>query len=192
MFTRQELKQNLAGCLEIMIFMRQGIERFQSVSRVDAIKSFLIPVMLFPFVFMALVMTSKEGHTIPFIISVHFFRIVIGAMIYFTIVYFLSKQLDRQQHFYRFLVIVNWICLFDIIFISPILLYIFTGADVTSVEPYAVFITLLGYVYAAFIITHSFRVPWEMGGFVAIVGLAVDETMWDIVNFLDITAIHGT
>ena len=192
MFTRQEIKQNLAGCLEILIFMRKGIERFQNVSRTDAIKSFLIPLLLFPFVFTALVMTSKEGHSIPFIISVHFFRIVIGAMIYLTIVYFLSKQLERQEHFYRFLVIINWISLFDIIFVSPVMFYIFTGGEVTTIEPYAVFITLLGYVYLAFIITHSFRVPWEMGGFAAIVGLAVDETMWDIIHFLDITAIHGT
>ncbi len=192
MFTKQEIKQNLAGCLEVIIFMRKGIERFQSTSRKDAIKSFLIPLILSPLAFVALVMTTKEGHTIPFIISVHFFRILIGAGIYLTIVYFLSKQLERQEHFWRFLVITNWISLFDIIFVSPILFYIFTGGDVMDVEVYAVFMTLLGYVYLAFIITHTFRIPWEMGGFVAIVGLAVDETMWDFLHVFDLTMIHGT
>lgn len=194
MFTKQEIKQNIIGCLEIIIFMRTGVKRFQNVSRISAIKSFLIPVALLPLVFAVLVVTSKEGYSVPFIISVHFLRIVVGAMIYLSLVYFLSKQLERQEHFCRFLVISNWLSLFDIVLVSPILFYIFTGADVTAIESYAVFITLVGYVYMAFIITHIFRVPWEMGGFLAIVGLAVDETMWDVLFFLvgNITAIHGT
>lgn len=194
MFTKQEIKQNIIGCLEIIIFMRTGVKRFQNVSRISAIKSFVIPVALLPLVLAVLVVTSKEGYSVPFVVSVHLLRIVIGAIIYLSIVYFLSKQLERQEHFCKFLVISNWLSLFDIILVSPILFYIYTGADVTAVEPYAVFSTLLGYVYVAFVVTHTFRIPWEMGGFLAIVGLAVDETMWDTLFFLvgNITAIHGT
>mgnify|MGYP003630241666 FL=1 len=192
MFTKQEMKQNLAGSLEIMIFMRRGIERFKNVSRADAIKSFAIPVAFLPLVFTILILTSKEGHSIPFLLSVHFSRMVIGALIYLAIVYFLSKQLERQEHFYKFLVIINWTSFFDVILVSPIIFYVLTGGNPEDVEVFAVFMTLLGYVYLAFILTHTFRVPWEMGGFVAIIGLAVDQTMWDMIAFLDLTVIHGT
>ena len=194
MFTKQELKQNLIGCFEVALFLRSGVARFQDVSRTHAIKSFLIPIFFLPLIFTVLVITSAEGYSIPFIVSVHLVRIVIGTILGFLMVYFLSKQLDRQKHFYRYIFIVNWFSLLDIIMVAPVLFYIFTGSDVTNIEPYAVFITLLGYVYAAFIITNTFRVPWEMGGFVAIAGMAVDETMWDIIFFTcgNITAIHGT
>tara|TARA_R110001592_G_scaffold3525_24_gene20078 strand:+ start:5640 stop:6218 length:579 start_codon:yes stop_codon:yes gene_type:complete len=192
MFTKQEMKQNLAGSLEIMIFMRRGIERFKNVSRADAIKSFIIPVAFLPLVFTILILTSKEGHSIPFLLSVHFSRMVIGALIYLAIVYFLSKQLERQEHFCKFLVIINWTSFFDVILVSPIIFYVLTGGNPEDVEVFAVFMTLLGYVYLAFILTHTFRVPWEMGGFVAIIGLAVDQTMWDMIAFLDLTVIHGT
>lgn len=194
MFKRQEIKDNLVGCFEIILFMNRGVERFQHVLKVDAIKSFIIPVFLLPVVFAVLIMTSAEGYSLPFIITVHFARIVLAAIIYFFILYFLSKQLERQKHFCKFLVIGNWISLFDVVLVMPVLFYVFSGADVSGIEAYAVFITLVGYVYLAFIITHVFRIPWEFGGFAAIVGLAVDETTWDILSFMfgEMSVMHGT
>ncbi len=194
MFTRQEIKENLHGSFEIILFMRRGVERFQNVSKKDAIKSFIIPVLFLPLVFAVLVKTSADGYSIPFIISVHFVRIAVGVCVNLYILYFLTKQLNRQEHFCRFLVIANWISLFDIILVSPVLFFIFSGLDLSAIEPYAVFMTLVGYVYMAFIIKSSFRIPWELGGFAAIVGLAVDETLWDIIFFMfgDITLMHGT
>jgi len=50
----------------------------------------------------------------------------------------------------------------------------------TVLKNYAIFITMLGYVYCAFVLTHTFRIPWEMGGFIAIVGLAIDQNMLEI------------
>lgn len=194
MFARQEIKENLRGCFEIILFMRQGVERFQNVSKKDAIKSFIIPVFFLPLVFAVLIMTSAEGYSVPFLIGVHFARIAVGAIIYLSILYFLSKQLSRQEHFFRFIVIGNWVTVFDFVLVLPVLFYLSSGQDLSGIEPYAVFMTLVGYVYLAFIITNSFRIPWEFGGFAAIVGLAVDETMWDIISFMfgEMSVMHGT
>lgn len=194
MLKKQELKENLLGCFEIILLMRSGIDRFKCTSRENAIKSFIIPVIFLPLVLTVLVVTSAEGYSIPFILSVHLIRIVAGLTIGLSIIYFVSKQYERHEHFYKFLVIVNWFSLFDIILVSPVLFYIFSGADATEIEAYAVFITLLGYIYSAFIITHCFRMPWQMGGFVAIIGMAIDESMWDILFMTcgNITLINGT
>ncbi len=183
MFTKQEIKYNIIGCLEIILFMRSGIERFQSVSRASAIKSFIIPVMFLPLVLSVMVLTSSEGYSIPYIVMVHSARMVATTTLYLTIIYFLCKQLKRNQYFCRYLVISNWISLFDVILVSPILFYLFTGTDVSVFGVYATFITLLNKVYSAFIMTVTFRIPWELGGFFAIVGLAVGETMWDVLFF---------
>ncbi len=194
MFTKEEIKENLVGCFEVLLFMKSGIDRFKNIARKDAIKSFAVPVVMLPIVMAVQVMTSKEGYTIPYIITVHFIRMFASFGLYLGLVYYISKLLEKQQYFSNFVVVANWWNIIGLIMVLPIVFYVFQGFDVTGIENYAIFISVMGYVYMGFILTHTLRIPWEMGGFIAISGLAVDETIWDIIIYFfgDITLIDGT
>lgn len=182
LFTPEEWKKNLIGTAEVFLFMRQAIARFDN-TRNAAIKSFIFPVAILPFILLIAALQST-GFSFGLLLSVHLFRIVLSLALFFTAVYFLSKQYNRQEHFYRFMNITNWSNIPAFLLILPIFIGLFMGHSIHEMESYAVFITLVGYVYSAFILTHTFRFPWEFGGFVAIVGLAIDENMYDITSHI--------
>ena len=188
MFTKEEWKQNLIGCMEITLFMPVGVERFRS-SRSAAIKSFIIPVVLLP-VLIAVMVAMSAGFSVGVVVSLHLVRVIFAAALFFTVVYFLSKQFERQEHFLKFVIVANWLNIPGVLMTLPILGALIMGADITAFESYAVFITIVGYVYSAFILTYCFRFPWEMGGFIAIVGLAIDQNLLDVTVYIrDIIAV---
>ena len=182
MFAKKEWKQNLLGVFEICLFMPSGVERFQN-TRSAAIRSFVIPLALLPIAMFALV-TMSEGFSYSLIVSLHLLRMIFAFAVFFTVVYFLCRQFDRQYHFYRFLNVANWSNVAGAVLTLPISLYFLAGLEVETLESYAVFITILGYIYSAFILTNCFKIPWEMGGFIAIVGLAIDQNLFDLTIFL--------
>ena len=182
LFTKAEWKLNLIGCMEILLFMPVGVDRFNS-SRSAAVRSFLVPIALLP-ILLAVMVAMSEGFPLAILISLHMIRIILSAALFFVVVYFLSKQFERQEHFYKFVNVVNWSNIPGVLLTLPILVALLMGYDVTALESYAVFITIVGYVYSAFILTHCFRFPWEMGGFIAIVGLAIDQNLLDVTVYI--------
>lgn len=188
MFTKQEWKQNLLGCLEVFLFMPNSVERFSNMRR-DVIKSFIIPLALLPVV-MVVTVAMSAGFSVTILLSLHFIRMIVTIALFFSAVYFLSKQFERNQYFPRFLIVSNWSNIPGMILTLPILAALILGYDMAGLESYAIFITIVGYVYSAFIITHCFRLPWEMGGFIAIVGLAIDQNLLDLTVYVrDMIAI---
>ena len=188
MFTKKEWKYNLVGCMEIFLFMPAGVGRFKS-SRSAAIKSFVVPIALLP-ILLAVMAAMSAGFSLGILLSLHMVRIILAAVLFFAVVYFLSKQFERQEHFYKFLNVVNWSNIPGMFLTLPILGALVMGYDMTALESYAVFITIVGYVYLAFILTHCFRFPWEMGGFIAIVGLAIDQNLLDVTVYIrDLIAV---
>ncbi len=189
MFKKEEIKNNLMGCLEVFLFMKQGVGRF-SDSRVDALKSFLIPFALLP-VTLTIIMALPDESVGPFelILPLHIVRIILAIVLFLTAVYFLAKQLGREEHFYKFLNVSNWCNIPGLILVLPFVYGIVSDQDMAAFEAYAVFVTLVGYVYGAFVLTHCFRIPWEMGGFIAIIGLAIDENLFTVMHMIRDTAL---
>ncbi len=181
MFTAQELKQNLLGCFEIFLFMPKGLERFD-VTPEKAIKSFFIPLALLPFILIIIVGMSAE-FSLSLVISLNVLRMAFSVLLFLWAVFFLTKKFDRQAHFYKFLMISNWLSINSLLLVSPILIGLFMGTHSNSFEVYALFGELVGYVYSAFVITYCFRLPWEMGGFIAIVGMAINQNLFDLSNY---------
>ncbi len=184
MFTKQEWKQNLTGCMEIFLFMPVGIERF-SPHKKDAIKSLIIPLLLLPITLVAVLSLPEESEgPLSFLILLQVVRTVGAFSLFLLVVYYLAKQFGRQEHFFRYLNAGNWCNIPGVLLTMPLMYGIFMGHEMAGYESYAVFITLVGYVYSAFILTYSFRLPWEMGGFIAIVGLAINENLFDLTHFI--------
>ena len=182
MFTKDEWKKNLLGCMEVFLFMPVGVSRFDP-SRTAAIKSFIIPLLLMPIV-LAVFVTQSSGFSFSLLISLHLLRMALAVLLFFTAVYFLSKQYNRHQYFYQFMTVSNWSNIPSILMVMPIIVGLMMGYNMAVFESYAVFVTLAGYIYSAFIITYCFRYPWEFGGFVAIVGLAIDQNLLDLAEYI--------
>ena len=183
MIKSNELKSNLLGCFEIFLFMPKGIERFD-VTPAKAIKSFLIPLALLPFILMIVVGMTNDEFSPSVVVFLNVMRIALSVLFFLSAVYFFTKQFERQQHFYRFILISNWLNINAMIMVSPILIGMSMGVDSEVFEVYAVFGEIAGYVYSAFVITYCFRLPWELGGFIAIVGLAINENLFDLSNYI--------
>lgn len=177
MFTREELKQNLIGCFEIALFMPAGVERY-SPSKAAALRSFLVPALFIPLVAWVWILRS-DAEPASFIVAVHLTRMVLTMAIFLGVVYLFARQYERHEHFFRFVTASNWHEVIGVILVLPVLFALLMGADIEPWENYAVFIQLFGYVYVGFIATHVLRIPWELGGFLAVVSLAVGQQLLD-------------
>lgn len=175
MFTREELKQNLTAIMEIALFMPGGVERY-SPTKSAAIRSFIVPALFLPLVIWIWVVRA-ETEPVSVVVAVHFIRMLLSIVIFFGLIYLLSRQYERQEHFYRFVTASNWHELMGTMMAAPIILALFTGGSIEVWENYAIFVQILGYVYTGFIATHVFKLPWEMGGFIGVVSLAVMQNM---------------
>lgn len=185
-YTKTEIKNNLLGCLEIFLFMGKGIDRFGSTRR-DAIRSFILPVVLLPFVLAIMPVLSEAEGPVGLFVTLHAVRSIVTTVLIFSLVYFMSRQYDRQQHFFRFLTVSNWMNVPGLVLCTPIFFAFLPGVGVDPFRSYAIFLTVTGYVYAAFIIARTFRIPWEMGGFIAVLILAIDQNAFSLTLHLQET-----
>lgn len=183
MRTKKNWKDALLGSFEIFLFMRQGVERF-STSKEAAVKSFIWPAVLLPFVLFIYAFHST-GYSAPLLLSLHGARILISFSLFLYVLYMFSRHYGRAEHFYRAVTVQNWMNAPIFLFTIPIIVSLF--ANVSGTEDlfarkdntYATFVTLGSYVYLGFVLTHSLKIPWEMCGFLAIVGLAIDQELLD-------------
>lgn len=178
MFDRAELKQNLMAMLEVALFMPNGVERY-SPTKSAAMRSFIVPLLFMPLVVWIWIVRA-EAEPVSAIIAVQLVRMIVTIGVFFGLVYLLSRQYGRQEHFFRFITASNWHELLGAILVLPVIVSILIGADMQGWENYAVFVQIMGYVYTGFIATHVFRLPWEMGGFVGVLALAVGQNMLDL------------
>ncbi|MGB4056488.1 MAG: hypothetical protein WBK77_00180 [Alphaproteobacteria bacterium] len=192
MFSKKEILSNLLGCFEIMIFMPRGVERFSS-RREDAIKSFIWPAIFSPVALFAFSFHST-GFSLPLLMLLHGGRMLLETFLFLGVVYLFCRHCNRQENFYQVVTAGNWLEIPFFILVLPIVVsLVFSGSGlelgdgwttshyqiVGFFATYSVFITLAGYVYTAFILTHILRLPWELCGAVAIFGLGIDETLMD-------------
>ncbi len=189
MFLSKQVKQNLLGCFEIVLFMKAGFDRFSN-SRSDALKSFLIVLVILPLILGVRVIMSPEYS--PSLIVFLYTPITILALVGFLgLVFCFSKHYERTQYFYKYLNVVNWFNIAMLALTSPLLVAIALGAqESTQFESYAVFMIMVGYLYSGYILTHVFRVPWELGGFVAIFGMLIDQTLLEFADHIR-DALHA-
>ncbi len=189
MLTAIQVRRHLLGCFEILLFMRSGIDHFD-YTRKAALRSFLFPLATLPFVLYIMAFNGEQTAALTFYL-LHAVRIIITLALFFGIIYMLTKQLGRDDHFYRFVNAYNWLSLPFIFFFVPIALMLASGDySADDLNNAAVFVTLLGYVYTGFIATHCFRLPWELGAVIAIFGMFIDQTSFGMGDYLQ-TSILG-
>lgn len=53
-----------------------------------------------------------------------------------------------------------------------------------NVEGYAIFTAIAGYIVTGYVATHALRLPWQLGTFVAIISLAINDISLQISEFI--------
>lgn len=191
---KSEIKRHLLGCLETALLMRSGIERF-SPSRDAMIRSFAIPVLLLPLTILTVLsahphddLSASMGRVL---IAIYSLRIFVYLGLFLGIVYTMAKSMDRMESFYRFATANNWLAIPAAVLLLPLLALFLNGAySWSEVYPLMVFVTLYSYVYTGFMAMHTFRLPWEIGGFIAIIGMAIHQTSLDALKWAAVQTIY--
>ncbi|MCC6597273.1 MAG: hypothetical protein IT559_00590 [Alphaproteobacteria bacterium] len=186
---KEETRQNMLGCLEIALFMPRGAARFSS--SVEGLKkSFLLPVILLPLSIATVLaahpaagnLNDGSAQTLAIIYAV---RLFISLGLFLGLVYFMARKMDKMEEFYRFATANNWLVLPAAALMLPLSLSFMAGNySFSEIYPLMVFITLYSYACTAFMAAHALRIPMELACFVAIAGMAINQTSLDVLKFV--------
>ncbi len=186
-FKKGEIKRNLLGGLEVALFMPVARKRFGN-SYEEALRSFVIPILLFPLTLLAVYFYPHEGltndssHTIALLYSL---RLTATWALFLIPVYWIVKEVDRKQHFYQFVVAMNWLSVPATLVFLPVAWMLFSGGHtLQEMYPIIVFLTVYTYSFMAFMATYVLRIPWELAGFVTMISMCVNDSTLDILHWV--------
>ncbi len=191
---KSSIKHNLLGCLETALFMPGGAERF-CASRSSMLKSFLIPLLVLPLSLITVIAAHPDPELPPtaakILIAVYSLRTVIYLSAFLGFVYVMAKTMDRLESFYRFVTANNWLALPAAVLMIPLVLLFVTGAyGWSEIYPLMVLVTLYSYAYTAFMASYVLRIPMELACFIAIAGMAINQTSLDVMKWLAVNTLY--
>lgn len=186
-FSREEVRRNLLGALEVALFMPEARNRF-STSADEAIRSFMIPTLLLPatlllvYIFPRPELADDSANTIAFLYSL---RMVLSWVMFLGCIYWLVNNVNRREYFCQFVTATNWLTIPATLIYLPVALMIAGGAySWTELYPFTVCLTVYTYAFTAFMAAYILRVPWELAGFVAVISVMVDNYTSDLIAFV--------
>lgn len=186
-FSKAELKRNLLGGLEIALLMPAGAKRFGNTYD-EAIRSFIIPILLFPLTLAALFfypVIEASGASKNTIILLFSLRLAFSWVMFFGIIYWLMRHVDHLDNFYRFVVATNWLSIPATVVFIPVALMLLSGNFTwEQLYPFMMFLVFYTYAFTAFMAVHVLIIPWELAGFIAFVLMTVENSTMDIVKWV--------
>lgn len=170
------IKRHLLGCLEIPLFMKVGVMRFDN-TRNAAIVSFIIPLLiLFPTAELAQINPDFVGKSYWWLLGMFALLYAGGSFAFFGCSYACMAALERKQYFMSYINAFNWLNLTSLAINLPFFLLVYAGYY-TFEEMFNLFIFLIlfGMTYQAFLITYMLRINWMLGAAMAIMGMLIDD-----------------
>lgn len=187
MFTKEELKRNLLGCLEVALFMPIARQRFGS-SYDEAVRSFIIPILLFPLSLAAVYLFPQQAlpgaspNTIALLYSL---RMAVSWALFLSAVYMIVREIDRRDLFYKFIIATNWITLPATVIFVPVGWMLMSGTySWQELYPFMACLMLYSYAFTAFMVAQVLRVPWELAGFITFIGVCIDNNSFEIIHWI--------
>lgn len=188
--TRQGLTINAPlGAMECALFMKQGISRFNNDFG-SMLKSFLIPLAFLPLSFIGLYFSQGQRPELAGISYEYLAVLFLGKTFFTTLIglamiYGFAKYYDRLQYFYLTVSAGNWATILPTLFFIPVLYSLSMGwHSWEEIYPITIVFSIYGYALTGFILTYALKIPWEMAGFLAICGMAINETGFDVLYWL--------
>lgn len=172
------MKNYILGAFETFLFMPTAHEKF-SESKQSAIRSFLIPAIVLPFIVLVCVMNS-EGFSPLLLVGVHSVRLVVELSLSIGFLYAVTGILNARSGFWRYICMSNWFNLVLFLLISPVLFGIATGMDIGIFTNYLIFLSLYSVVMTAFMLTYTLKTNWQLASFMAITCLFISQTLLQV------------
>lgn len=192
---RHNFINHLLGTLEIALFMPGGAKRFgDSLSAMK--RSFLIPLMILPLTLITVLAAHPAGSaldnsTAQILMVIYSLRLFVYLGLFLAAVYLMAKGMDRLDGFRRFAIANNWLTIPAAILMLPLIVMFINGHySWSEIYPLMVVITLYSYAYTGFMAAHVLRLPWEMAGFIMVVGMAINQTSLDVLKWAAVNTVQ--
>jgi hypothetical protein len=186
-FTRGEISRNLLGGLETALFMPSARARFGNTPD-EALRSFVIPIALLPVTLLAVYLSPRPelaDHSANVIALLYVLRLFASWAMFLGSVYFLARNVDRNEYFCQFVIAANWLAVPATIIFLPVIAMLLTGVHVwEELYPFMVCLALYAYAFTAYMAAKVLRVPWELAAFVAVIALMSDNYSSEMVTYL--------
>lgn len=187
MFPEGEVRRNLLGCFETVLLMRQARTRFGTTAP-EAIRSFAIPVMISPlfllafFLFQVPETSEASRYTIALLYAL---RMVTVWGMFLGLVWWIAREIDREQHFFQFVIANNWLSIPATLLLLPVLYLMFKGTMTwEEAYPYMSMLMVYAYVFTAYMASWVLRIPLELGGFITFISYIVNTHTLDAFQWL--------
>ena len=186
MFTKEEIKRNLLGTLEIALFMPVARKRFGNTSD-EAIRSFIIPILLFPLTLLAVYLypaPAVAGYAPNTIALMYSLRLAATWFMFFGAVYWITREIDRKDHFYQFVIASNWLTIPATLLFVPIAWMLVSGAyTFENLYPFMLCLIFYSYAFTAFMASHVLRIPMELAMFIVFISCGINDSTKDILHW---------
>ena len=188
-FTVEELKRNALATLETALLMKQGPERFGTTLD-EMLRSFWIFALTIPFTLYAISLIHPTRNEIAdlsygFVASLFLVKMLIVAVLSILLSYGFARHYERMAYFCSCITAMNWTGLIGTVLFLPSIIMVTMGIYTwDQVYPYLIFLTMYSYVCTGFVFTYTMRIPWEMGGFLAVCILAINQTSIDLLYWI--------
>jgi len=171
-----DLRNHLRGCLEVPVFLAQGVERFSGTKQAF-LKSFLITLLLIPLTVPIAALNPDYANLSIFSIFVAVvYRTLIATAFLLGTIWMLCFYLDRKDRFYQFGTAYNWLGLSIYVLVLPFYVIVATGMFTwPEMMNLLIFIMLYSYVILGFMAKHVLKMNLFGALGVAILGMACDE-----------------
>lgn len=175
------------GTLEAGLFMEKSVRLFPDDKKAGLL-SFLVPLLL-PFFWvypLAVVPTQRMGDRGYFgLLSIHLPIEILVIAVFFPILWGVTKFLNKTEHFWRTVVMCNFIGIAEFALMVPLLAMVMLGIHSWD-EIYAMLIVVMFYQIAltGFVIAYSLNVPWQFAGGLAFMTMFIDQSVSKTVFFL--------
>ena len=179
----QEIKRNLLGGLEVALFMPVARKRF-GTTKDEAMRSFIVPILFMPLTVIALCFYSNAAlpqSSVHIVAALYSFRLVFMWGLFFSIVYWITKEVEKKEHFYQFVIATNWLTVPATAIFIPVAYMLITGMyQWSELYPFTMCLVMYSYAFTGFMAAYILRIPWELAGFIVFLGICVDNTSYEM------------
>lgn len=187
LFSRDEIRRNLHGCLDVALFMRSGPRRFGNTFD-EAVRSFVIPGLLFPISIVVLYLSGtpdKIGTSDNTLVLLMSLRVLFTWALFFGTVAWILRRVDHMKHFYRFVIASNWLSIPATVVVLPVL-WLVVGGSYTwdQIYPFTLFLIYYTYAFSAYMAVYALVIPWEMAMFITMVAMVINDGTFNLFSWI--------
>ena len=172
----QKISDALRGCLEILLFLKEGPGRFQSTKEAFLL-SFIVVLFLLPTdSYIAAINPEFRAYSFTDMLARFTFEYLSFLTLYLTAMYLVAKALNQKEGFLRFANAQNWLNIPQLVIQLPIFLGVICGRWTWGeVYYFLIFQIMYGYAYTAFLIAGAYRINWMLATGLSILGMAIGQ-----------------